>query len=58
MLNFEKFKEALRKRDEERYKKLNEEIKKMRDNIERILTMILESSSNQARSSYSGLDMY
>ena len=58
MLNFKKFKEALRKRDEERFAKLQEEIKKMRDNIERILTMILETNSNQARTSYLGLDMH
>ena len=57
MLNFKKFKEALRKRDEERYLMLQNEIKKMRDNIEKFLTMFLESTSNQARTSYGGLEI-
>ena len=37
--NFEKFKLALKKREEENYKQLQEEIKKMRDNIEHFLTL-------------------
>ena len=35
--NFEEFKLALKKRDEERYAKLQEEIRKMRNNIEHFL---------------------
>ena len=37
---------------------LKKEIRQLRDNIEKILTKILESSASKARSNYSGLEMY
>lgn len=58
MYSFEKFKEALKKREEERFQALKLEIKKVREIIEKILTKCLESSSNLARTNYQGLDMY
>ena len=56
--NFEKFKLALKKREEERYAKLQEEIRKLRDNIEKVLTMFFESTTSKAQTRYSGLGMY
>ena len=56
--NFEEFKLALKKREEERYAKLQEEIKKLRDNIEKVLTMFFESSTSKAQTRYSELGMY
>ena len=58
MYSFEKFKEALKKREEERFLALKEEVKKVRAFIEKILTMCLESTSSLARTNYNGLDMY
>ena len=56
--NFEEFKLALRKREEERYAKLQEEIRKLRDNIEKVLTMFFESTTSKAQTRYSSLGMY
>ena len=56
--SFEDFKLALRKREEERYAKLQEEIRKLRDNIEKVLTMFFESTTSKAQTRYSGLGMY
>ena len=56
--NFEKFKLALKKREEERYEQLKEEIRKMRDNIEHFLTLFFESTASKAQTNYSNLQMY
>ena len=56
--NFEEFKLALKKREEERYTKLQEEIKKMRDNIEKALETFFETTTSKAQTRYSGLGMY
>ena len=58
MYSFEKFKEALKKREEERFIALKAEVKKVQATIEKILSMCLETSSNLARTNYQGLDMY
>ena len=58
MTNFEKFKQALKRKEEENYAKLQEEIKKVKENIEHFLTLFFECTSSQARTGYSGLDMY
>ena len=56
--NFEKFKLALKKREEERYEQLQEEIKKMRDNIEHFLKLFFECTTSKAQTNYSNLQMY
>ena len=56
--NFENFKLSLKKREEERYAKLQEEIRKLRDNIEKVLTMFFESSTSKAQTRYAELGMY
>ena len=58
MTGYEKFKQALKKRQEESYELLMQEVKKVKETIEKILTLILETSANDARVKYSGLDMY
>lgn len=58
MFNYERFKQALKKRQEESYELLMQEVKKVKETIEKILTLILETSASNARTSYSGLDMY
>ena len=55
---FENLKKALKRKEEENYAKLREEVKKVRATIEKVLTMILESSANVAKTNYSGLEMY
>ncbi len=58
MSNWEKFKQALKKREEERYEALQKEVRKMRENIERILTMFFESTTSRSQTNYSGLGMF
>ena len=58
MSDFEKFNEALKKNKEEKYSKLQNDIKKVRNIVEKMLTSFFESSANQARTNYSGLEMY
>ena len=56
--NYEKFKEALKRREEETFAALKAEVAKVRDNVEKMLALFCESSANQARTNYSGLEMY
>lgn len=58
MKNFEKLKLALKKREEENYAKLQEEVRKLRDSIEHFLTVFFESTSSKAQTNYRGLEMY
>jgi hypothetical protein len=56
--NFEEFKLALKRRREENYAKLLEEIRKLRKNIEDFLTKFFECTASQAQTRYSGLEMH
>ena len=58
MTNYEKFKQALKRRQEESYELLMQEVKKVKETIERLLTLAFESSASQARTNYTGLEMY
>ena len=58
MYSFEKLKNALKKREEERYNALKKEIHQLKINIEKALTMFFESSASRAQTNYSGLEMY
>ena len=56
--NFEKFRLALKRKREENYQKLLEEIRVMKKNIEHFLTLFFESTTGQAQTNYSCLEMY
>lgn len=58
MTNYEKFKQALKRRQEESYELLMQEVKKVKETVERLLTLAFESSASQARTNYTGLEMY
>ena len=58
MLNFERMKKALKKREEENYAKLQDEVKKLRDNIEHFFTLFFESTTSEAHTRYTTLGMY
>lgn len=58
MYSFEKFKQALKKREEERYQALRKEVKDLKNKIERALEMFFESSTGRAQTNYRGLEMY
>lgn len=58
MYSFEKFKQALKKREEERYQALRKEVKELKNKIERALEMFFESSTGRAQTNYRGLEMY
>ena len=58
MYSFEKFKQALKKREEERYQALRKEVKELKNKIEKVLEMFFESSTGRAQTNYRGLEMY
>lgn len=59
MLEFDynKFKTALKRVEEEKFTELEKDVNKVKDFIEKALTLSLESSSNRARTSYPGLEL-
>ena len=57
MANIEKFKNALKKVEEEKYEELQKDVKKVRNTIEKILKMALENTAQLARTNYCGMDM-
>jgi hypothetical protein len=58
MAGFEKFKNALKKAEEERHEELQQDIRKVRNVIEKVLSMAMENTANVARTRYSGLEMF
>lgn len=58
MKNYERFKKALKDYEEKRYAELKDEVKKVKAFVEKMLTICFESTASQARSNYSGLEMY
>lgn len=58
MAGFEKFKKALKKAEEERHEELKQDIAKVRNVVEKILTMAMENTANVARTKYAGLEMF
>ncbi|MBS4760792.1 MAG: hypothetical protein KHX03_08865 [Clostridium sp.] len=58
MAGFEKFKMALKKAEEQKYEELQKDLKKVRNVVEKILTMAMENTANVARTKYAGLEMF
>ena len=58
MTTWKKLKEALKRREEQRFEELKAEVRKVRNTIEKLLTMAFENSANLARTNYSGLEMH
>ena len=58
MTGFEKFKNAIKRNEEQRYEELRKDVKKVKNIVEKILTMAMENTANKARTSYAGLDMF
>ena len=58
MYSFEKFKQALKKREEEKFQSLKKEVRDLRDKIEKSLEMFFESSAGRAQTNYIGLEMH
>lgn len=56
--DFYKFKLALKKLEEENYLRLQEDVKKVRNFVEKALATMLESTASKARTNYAGLEMY
>lgn len=56
--NFDKFKAALKKGEEERFAELQNDVQKVRTIVEKLLTSFFESTANQAKTNYAGLEMY
>lgn len=57
-MNFKKFKIALRKAEEERQEELKQDVKKVRNVVEKILTMAMENTASLSRANYAGLEMF
>lgn len=58
MAGFEKFKNALKKAEAERQEELQNDVRKVRAVVERVLTMAMENTASVARTQYSGLEMF
>lgn len=58
MTGFEKFKNALKKVEDEKYAVLQEDIKKVRNVVEKILTMAFENTAQVSRTNYAGMEMF
>ena len=58
MYSFERLKEVLKKREQERFEALKKEVRQLRDKIEKALELFFESSAGQAQTHYSGLEMH
>lgn len=56
-VQYNKFKEALREAEARKFEELKQDIKQVEAFIEQALTAFFESSSNQARTTYSGIDL-
>lgn len=59
MLGFDynRFKEALKRVEEENHKRLMQDVDKVKATVERALTMCLESSANMSRANYPGVEL-
>lgn len=57
-MSFKNFKNALKKAEEKRQEELTEDIKKVRNIVEKILTMAMENTANVSRTNYAGLEMF
>lgn len=57
MTAFQKFKLALKKAEEKRHEELQQDIKKVRNVVEKILTMAFENTASVSRTKYAGLEM-
>ena len=55
--NYNSFKEALKKVQEENHVRLMEDIEKVKAFVEKALTLSLESSANMSKASYPGIDL-
>ena len=58
MASFENFQKSLKKSEEERHEELKQDVTKVRNIIEKILTMAMENTANVARTRYTGLEMF
>lgn len=58
MTGFEKFKLALKQADEKRHEELARDIAKVKQVVNKILTLALDNTANIARTRYSGLEMF
>lgn len=55
--NYDSFKEALRKVQEENHTRLLQDIEKVKAFVEKALTLCLESNANTARMNYPGVEL-
>lgn len=58
VMNFEKFKNALKLAEEKRQEELKQDIAKVRNIVEKILTLAMENTANLSRAKYAGLEMF
>lgn len=57
MLNYENFKAALRKVEEDNHARLMADIEKVKAFVEKTLTLCLESNANLTRMNYPGVEL-
>lgn len=54
--NYQNFKEALKRVEEENHQRLMEDIEKVKAFVEKALTLCLESNANMSRTNYPGIE--
>lgn len=57
LFNYESFKRALKRVEEERFELLKKDIAQVKAWVEKMLTLSLESTANLSRTNYLGVDM-
>lgn len=55
--NYNSFKEALKRVEQENHLRLMADIEKVKAFVEKVLTLCLESNANMSRASYPGVDI-
>lgn len=57
LFNYENFKRALKRVEEEKFALLQKDIEQVKAWVEKMLTLSLESNANLSRTNYLGVDM-
>ena len=58
MYSFERLREVLKKREQEKFEALKKEVCVLREKIERALELFFECTASKAQTNYTGLQMH
>lgn len=55
--NYNNFKEAVKKNENEKHEELTKDVNEVRSFVEKMLSLSLDSSANRARTNYPGVEL-